>query len=36
MNRTDITELVTIGIVAIIAIAFLAGTFLCWIAGSYF
>ena len=36
MNGTDITELVTIGIVAIIAIAFLAGTFLCWIAGSYF
>lgn len=36
MNGTDITELVTIGIVAIIAIAFLAGAFLCWIAGSYF
>ena len=36
MNGTDITELVTIGIVAIIAIAFLAGTCLCWIAGSYF
>lgn len=33
MNGTDITEAIIIGI---IAIAFGAGTFLCWIAGSYF
>lgn len=33
MNGTDITEAIIIGI---IVIAFGAGTFLCWIAGSYF